>query len=200
MGSLGKPSQPDRVGIIGAGVIGAAWSARWLLRGSDVSIFDPAAATERLVNEVLNNARHSWERMGVAPLQEGSLTFANSVEEASEGAVLIQESIPEDVGAKKNALNQIEKSAPASALIASSTSGLLPSRLQEDMNNPERFLVGHPFNPVYLLPMVEVVGGDRTSDEAISSAIQFYEIAGMKPVHVRVEIDAFVADRLLEAV
>jgi len=200
MGSLGKPSQPDRVGIIGAGVIGAAWSARWLLRGSDVSIFDPAAATERLVNEVLNNARHSWERMGVAPLQEGSLTFANSVEEASEGAVLIQESIPEDVGAKKNALNQIEKSAPASALIASSTSGLLPSRLQEDMNNPERFLVGHPFNPVYLLPLVEVVGGDRTSDEAISSAIQFYEIAGMKPVHVRVEIDAFVADRLLEAV
>ena len=68
------------------------------------------------------------------------------------------------------------------------------------MNNPERFLVGHPFNPVYLLPLVEVVGGDRTSDEAISSAIQFYEIAGMKPVHVRVEIDAFVADRLLEAV
>lgn len=200
MGPVTPMPQPERVAIIGAGVIGAAWAARWMLCGSDALVYDPGPETERIVSEVAENARHSWERMGLASAREGSLTITQSIEEASDEVTLIQESVPEDVILKKQVLKQIEKAAPKSALIASSTSGLLPSELQEDMKYPERFLVGHPFNPVYLLPMVEVVAGKKTSPNSVSSAMHLYQTVGMKPLEVRVEIDAFIADRLLEAV
>ena len=200
MGPVTAMPQPERVAIIGAGVIGAAWAARWMLCGSDALVYDPGPETERIVSEVAENARHSWERMGLASAREGSLTITQSIEEAADEVTLIQESVPEDVILKKQVLKQIEKAAPKSALIASSTSGLLPSELQEDMKYPERFLVGHPFNPVYLLPMVEVVAGKKTSPNSVSSAMHLYQTVGMKPLEVRVEIDAFIADRLLEAV
>ena len=200
MGPVTPMPQPERVAIIGAGVIGAAWAARWMLCGSDALVYDPGPETERIVNEVAENARHSWERMGLASAREGSLTITQSIEEAADEVALVQESVPEDVILKKQVLKQIEKAAPKSALIASSTSGLLPSELQEDMKYPERFLVGHPFNPVYLLPMVEVVAGKKTSPSSVSSAMHLYQTVGMKPLEVRVEIDAFIADRLLEAV
>ena len=200
MGPVTPMPQPERVAIIGAGVIGAAWAARWMLCGSDALVYDPGPETERIVSEVAENARHSWERMGLASAREGSLTITQSIEEAADEVTLIQESVPEDVILKKQVLKQIEKAAPKSALIASSTSGLLPSELQEDMKYPERFLVGHPFNPVYLLPMVEVVAGKKTSPNSVSSAMHLYQTVGMKPLEVRVEIDAFIADRLLEAV
>ena len=200
MGPVTPMPQPERVAIIGAGVIGAAWAARWMLCGSDALVYDPGPETERIVSEVAENARHSWERMGLASAREGSLTITQSIEEAADEVTLIQESVPEDVILKKQVLKQIEKAAPKSALIASSTSGLLPSELQEDMKYPERFLVGHPFNPVYLLPMVEVVAGKKTSPSSVSSAMHLYQTVGMKPLEVRVEIDAFIADRLLEAV
>ena len=200
MGPVAHMSQPERVAIIGAGVIGAAWAARWMLCGSDALVYDPGPETERIVTEIVDNARHSWERMGLASVREGSVTITQSIEETTDEVSLVQESVPENVTLKKQVLEEIEKSAPKSALIASSTSGLLPSELQEEMMYPERFLVGHPFNPVYLLPMVEVVGGKSTSADAVSSAMHLYKTAGMKPLEVRVEIDAFIADRLLEAV
>lgn len=200
MGPVTPMPQPERVAIIGAGVIGAAWAARWMLCGSDALVYDPGPETERIVSEVAENARHSWERMGLASAREGSLTITQSIEEAADEVALVQESVPEDVILKKQVLKQIETAAPKSALIASSTSGLLPSELQEDMKYPERFLVGHPFNPVYLLPMVEVVAGKKTSPSSVSSAMHLYQTVGMKPLEVRVEIDAFIADRLLEAV
>ncbi len=200
MGPVTPMPQPERVAIIGAGVIGAAWAARWMLCGSDALVYDPGPETERIVSEVAENARHSWERMGLASAREGSLTITQSIEEAADEVALVQESVPEDVTLKKQVLKQIEKAAPKSALIASSTSGLLPSELQEDMKYPERFLVGHPFNPVYLLPMVEVVAGKKTSPSSVSSAMHLYQTVGMKPLEVRVEIDAFIADHLLEAV
>lgn len=200
MGPVTPMPQPERVAIIGAGVIGAAWAARWMLCGSDALVYDPGPETERIVSEVAENARHSWERMGLASAREGSLTITQSIEEAADEVALVQESVPEDVILKKQVLKQIEKAAPKSALIASSTSGLRPSELQEDMKYPERFLVGHPFNPVYLLPMVEVVAGKKTSPSSVSSAMHLYQTVGMKPLEVRVEIDAFIADRLLEAV
>ena len=200
MGPVAHMSQPERVAIIGAGVIGAAWAARWMLCGSDALVYDPGPETERIVTEIVDNARHSWERMGLASVREGSLTITQSIEETTDEVSLVQESVPENVTLKKQVLEEIEKSAPKSALIASSTSGLLPSELQEEMMYPERFLVGHPFNPVYLLPMVEVVGGKSTSADSVSSAMHLSKTAGMKPLAVRVEIDAFRADRLLEAV
>jgi len=200
MGSVSEGTHPQRVSIIGAGVIGGAWAARWVLRGSDVAIYDPSAETERIVTDVLDNARYAWERLGTTPRNEGVLAFAESLGEAVDGAVLIQESAPENLDSKRSIFAQIESSADKGALIASSTSGLLPSDLQAEMTHPERLVVGHPFNPVYLIPMVEVVGGKRTSADSISVALSFYEAAGMSPLHVRVEIDAFIADRLLEAV
>jgi carnitine 3-dehydrogenase len=121
------------------------------------------------------------------------------VEAAVAGADFVQESAPEREELKQSLHAQIDAAAKPEALIASSTSGLLPSRLQARMRRPERFVVGHPFNPVYLLPLVEVAGGEKTSAASIEAAKSFYGSIGMRPLHVRTEIDGFIADRLMEA-
>ena len=123
-----------------------------------------------------------------------------SVEEAVEGAAFVQESVPECEEVKRPLLACASRAAPADAIIASSTSGLLPSRLQAGCARPERVVVGHPFIPVYLLPLVEVVGGESTSGETKERAATLYRTVGMHPLVLDTEIDAFVADRLLEAV
>ncbi|MDA8080094.1 MAG: 3-hydroxyacyl-CoA dehydrogenase NAD-binding domain-containing protein [Actinomycetota bacterium] len=191
---------PGVVGLIGGGVIGCGWAARFLLAGADVLLYDPDPETERKLVEVLNNARKAVHALTDAPLPaEGSWSIAHTVAEAVEDAQFIQESISEREELKISVLNEISKSAPTDALIASSTSGLLPTRLQVAMVHPERFLVGHPFNPVYLLPLVEVCGGSQTSQNSIDQAIAIYSALGMYPLYVRKEIDGFIADRLLEA-
>lgn len=188
-----------RVALVGGGVIGGGWAGRMIENGLDVVVFDPHPDAERRVREVLDNAERAWAQLMYAPRTRGSVAFAGSLEEAVQKADLIQESVPEEVALKRRLLSAIEEVAPQDALIASSTSGLLPSVLQADMRRPERFLVAHPFNPVYLLPLVELVGGERTAEESISRASDFYESLGMRPLRVRSEIDGFVADRLLEA-
>jgi carnitine 3-dehydrogenase len=193
-------TKPRRVGLIGGGVIGAGWAARFLLNGHDVAIFDPDPELGRKLDAVLGNARRAQAQLfpGLSP-PEGRLTIVSSVSEAAAGADFIQESLPEREDLKQSVLAAIDQAARPDVLIASSTSGLLPTRLQSAMARPERFVVGHPFNPVYLLPLVEVCGGERTSDAAKQEAIQFYSSVGMRPLHVRKEIDGFIADRLLEA-
>ncbi len=186
--------------VVGGGVIGAGWAARLLLNGHDVAVFDPAPSAERAVGEMLANAERAYARMTLAPLgHRGTLRFAGSIAEAVAGAGFIQESAPERVDLKQAILNEIDANAAPDALICSSTSGLLPSELQAGMKHPERFTVGHPFNPVYLLPLVELCGGAQTAPETIERARAFYAAIGMKPLHVRKEIDGFIADRLLEA-
>jgi len=186
---------------VGGGVIGGAWVARFLLNGVDCKLFDPHPDTERIVAEVLANAERALNLLTDAPLTKpGKLTFADSVEEAVEEADLIQESVPERLELKQKVHMQIDASAPANALVGSSTSGLLPTDIQAKMLNPERMFVAHPYNPVYLLPLVELVGGARTSKEALQRADNAYQQVGMKPITIRKEIDAFVGDRLLEAV
>ena len=188
-----------RVALVGGGVIGGGWAGRLVENGFDVQVYDPHPDAERRVGEMLDNAERAWARLTLAPRARGTVSFAGSLEEAVRDADVIQESAPEDEGLKRRLLSEIDKVAPPDSLLCSSTSGLRPSLLQADLRHPERFLVGHPFNPVYLLPLVEVVAGDRTSEEAVSQAIDFYASLGMKPLHVRVEVDGFVADRLLEA-
>jgi len=191
---------PKRAACIGGGVIGAGWVARLLLAGVDVTVHDPAPDAERVVREVLANAERATARLVSAPLPpQGTLRFAASVEAAVAGADFIQESVPERLELKRRVLGAIDAAAPADALIGSSTSGLLPSDLQAEMAHPERLVVAHPFNPVYLLPLVELVAGRQTSPEAVARATALYEGLGMKAVVIRREIEAFVGDRLLEA-
>ena len=151
------------------------------------------------MREVLDNAERAWARLTLAPRRRGAVTFAGSVAEAVRDADVVQESVPEDEALKRRLLAEIDARVPPDALVCSSTSGLLPSRLQADMAHPERFVVGHPFNPVYLLPLVEVVGGRAHCGGGRERAMAFYASIGMKPLRVRREIDGFVADRLLEA-
>jgi len=189
-----------RVGLLGAGVIGGGWAARFLLSGIDVLLHDPDPDAERNVGETLANARLSWSQLTMAPLPEpGSLTVVDEVEDAVSEVDFVQESAPEQEQLKRELLARASSAAAPETVIASSTSGLLPSRLQIDMAHPERLIVGHPFNPVYLLPLVEVCPGDRTAPGAIERAIAVYRAVGMAPLRLQREIDGFIADRLLEA-
>lgn len=191
---------PARVGLIGGGVIGGGWAARFLLHGADVRLCDPAPDTERRLAEILEGARRAWGRLTMMPMpREGRLTLVGTIEEAVEGVEFVQESAPEREDLKRELLGRASRAARPETVFASSTSGLLPSRLQLDMARPERLVVGHPFNPVYLLPLVEVCPGDQTSEAALHRAESVYRAVGMSPLRVRKEIPGFIADRLLEA-
>jgi len=188
------------VALLGGGVIGGGWAARYLLGGIDVRIYDPAPDAARRVEEVLAGARRALARLTLAPLPpEGSLSFVDTVQHAVAGAAVVHESAPERLELKRELLGQASRASPPDALICSSTSGLLPSELQLAMDHPERFTVAHPFNPVYLLPLVELCGGSLTAEATLERAAEWLNAVGMHPLRVRVEIDGFLADRLLEA-
>jgi len=188
------------VGLLGGGVIGGGWAARYVLGGIDVRVFDPAPDAARRVEEVLAGARRAVARLTLAPLPpEGTLSFVDTVEAAVIGAAVVHESAPERVELKRELLGQASRASGPEALICSSTSGLLPSELQSAMEHPERFTVAHPFNPVYLLPLVELSGGELTAEATLARAAEWLRGIGMHPLRVRVEIDGFLADRLLEA-
>ncbi|NNE74453.1 MAG: L-carnitine dehydrogenase [Acidimicrobiales bacterium] len=191
---------PERTAVVGCGVIGSGWAARLRLNGVDVRAFDPSPDAPSVVEDVLANAIAGWELLGLPTAPLGSFEFCDSIEAAVAGAQLVQESVPERLDMKHAALSAIDTAAAPSALLASSTSGFKPTDLASPLTHPERLVVAHPFNPVYLLPLVEVVGGEDTSRGTIDRAMAIYRRLGMHPLHVRVEIDAFIADRLLEAV
>src|SRR2546430_14073661 len=195
------PVDPCRtVGLLGGGVIGGGWAARFLLHGIDVRLFDPDPGAIHRVSEVLENARRAWRRLTLTGLPpEGTLTVAESVEDAVAGVDFVQESAPEREDLRRELVAAASRATPAQTVFASSTSGLLPSALQTDMEHPERLTVGHPFNPVYLLPLVEVCGGRLTSDRSVQRAAAVYLSVGMAPLVMRREIEGFIADRLLEA-
>jgi carnitine 3-dehydrogenase len=189
-----------RIGLVGSGVIGAGWAARFLINGYDVAVYDPDPALGRKMEAVLANARRAQAKLfsGLV-LREGTLTLAATLDEAVASADFIVESLPEIEDLKIRVLKAVDAAARPDVVISSSTSGLLPTRLQAGMTRPERLVVGHPFNPVYLLPLVEICGGARTSDTAKATATALFESIGMRPLQVRKEIDGFIADRLLEA-
>ena len=187
----------SRIAAIGGGVIGGGWIARFILSGHDVAVFDPHPQAQRIVGEVMENATRSWRRLFQAPLpQPGRIVWAESVADAVAGADYIQESVPERLDLKHRILAEIEAAAPKDAIIGSSTSGFKPSELRQGASHPDRILVAHPFNPVYLLPVVEIVGGGASSEKACA----LLQSVGMKPVSIAREIDAHIGDRLLEAV
>jgi carnitine 3-dehydrogenase len=187
--------------IIGGGVIGGGWAARFLLNGWNVNIADPDPEAERKISEVLENARRSLPGLAdVAMPDEGRLTFCTTIAEAVSGANWIQESVPERLEIKHKVYAEIQDAAPVDAVLGSSTSGFKPSELQQGAKTPAQILVCHPFNPVYLLPLIEVVPHEGTDPAIVQKAIDLLDGLGMKPLHVKKEIDAHIADRFLEAV
>ncbi len=185
---------------LGSGVIGSGWVARALANGLDVVAWDPAPGAEAQLRARIAKCWGALEQQGLkAGASQSRLRFVHTVEECVAQADFIQESAPETLSLKVDLHARVSAAARPDVLIASSTSGLLPSEFYANAKHPERCVVGHPFNPVYLLPLVEVVGGAQTSPDAIQAAMGIYRSLGMKPLHVRKEVPGFIADRLLEA-
>ena len=187
--------------IIGGGVIGGGWAARFLLMGWNVQVFDPDPEAQRKIGEVIDNARRSLPGLSdVALPDEGELTFHTTISAAVAGVSWIQESVPERLELKRKVFQTLQEHCPVEAIIGSSTSGFKPSELQGCASRPEQIVVTHPFNPVYLLPLVELVPTDKNTPDMIAQAKTILTEIGMFPLHVRAEIDAHIADRFLEAV
>ncbi|MGK9169018.1 L-carnitine dehydrogenase [Inquilinus limosus] len=194
------PREIRTLGIVGGGVIGSGWAARALACGLDVVAWDPAPTGEQALRDAVANAWPALIRIGLAPGADPErLRFLSSAEAVAAEADFVQESAPERIELKRKLHAAMAEAAPAEVILGSSSSGLLPSEIQDGARHPERIVIGHPFNPVYLLPLVEVVGGKQTAPETIKAASAFYASLGMKPLHVRNEIDGYIADRLLEA-
>ena len=192
--------QVRRLGLLGTGVIGGGWAARALHFGIDVVAADVKPAMEEWLRGAVANAESALARLTFAPLPpKGRLTFTTDMHAMARQVDFIQENIPEQLELKQRVLADVSRHAPADVVIASSTSGLMPSDLQRDMVAPERLLVAHPFNPVYLLPLVELVGGRQTSAAALDAAARFFTSIGMHPLHVRREVPGHLTDRLQEA-
>ena len=189
-----------RAAIVGGGVIGGGWAARMLINGWNVSVFDPDSDAERKISEVLENARRSLPSLYDTALpDEGALTFCDQIADAVQGAAWIQESVPERLEIKQKVFSEIQDHCDTSAVIASSTSGFKPSELNQGAKRPEQILVCHPFNPVYLLPLVEIVPSPKTSMSIRDRSIALAKGIGMYPLLVRKEIDGHINDRLQEA-
>ncbi|MBM1631422.1 carnitine 3-dehydrogenase [Sulfitobacter mediterraneus] len=187
--------------IIGGGVIGGGWAARFALNGWTVNVFDPDPEAERKIGEVMANARRSLPGLtDVALPEEGEIRFCRTIAEAVAGVDWIQESVPERLEIKHKTFAEIQAHCAANAVIGSSTSGFKPSQLQEGVSRPGQIMVAHPFNPVYLLPLVELVPGDAGDPALIEQAKSLLSGIGMYALHLKKEIDAHVADRFLEAV
>lgn len=191
----------SRIGLVGTGVIGTGWAVRALARGYGVIATDPADGAEVRLKEDVERAWPSARKLGLFPGADPThIDWVDSIEEVATSADFLQESVPEEASLKTRVHLELDRHAPRDVIIASSSSGLLPSEMQSSLDHPNRFVVGHPFNPVYLLPLVEVVAGTETSPESVDLAIDHYLDLGMHPLVVRHEIEGYLSDRLQEAV
>ena len=192
--------QVRTLGLLGTGVIGGGWAARALHFGIDVVAADVKPGMEEWIRGAVANAEGALARLTFAPLPpKGKLSFTTDLAAMARQVDFIQENIPEELELKQRTLALVSRHAPADVMIASSTSGLMPTDLQRDMQAPERFLVAHPFNPVYLLPLVELVAGKQTGAQAMAAASRFFTYIGMHPLTVRREVPGHLTDRLQEA-
>ncbi|MEM7801277.1 MAG: 3-hydroxyacyl-CoA dehydrogenase NAD-binding domain-containing protein, partial [Chloroflexota bacterium] len=189
------------LGLVGTGVIGGGWAARALHCGIDVIAADINPKMEDWIRGAVETATPSLEALteGMPLPPKGTLTFTTAPLEMAAQADFIQENVPENLELKRKVLAPIAEATPADVVISSSTSGFMPSDIQAGMTHPERFLVGHPFNPVYLCPLVEIVGGQRSSEKAKAIAKAFYQSIGMHTLMVRREVPGHISDRLQEA-
>jgi carnitine 3-dehydrogenase len=195
-----EPEAVRTVTVVGAGVIGGGWAAHFLRRGYDVVAWDPGPDARSRLGALLDTAWPALERLG---LSEGAsrdrLRWADTLEEALADTDFVQESSPEVLERKVALLAEIDRLTDPAVVIASSTSGLLMTDMAVDCVHPGRLVVGHPFNPPYLIPLVEVVGGERTDADAVTWAERFYTVAGKRSLTMEREVPGFVGNRLQEA-
>lgn len=193
-------STVKRVAVVATGVIGASWAAYFLARGLDVDATDPSPGAEERLREAVATHWPTLERQGLVPgASLARLAFHARLEDAVATADFVQESGPERADFKAELFRQIDAAAPAHAILASSSSGLSVTDMQQSCARPERVVLGHPFNPPHMIPLVEVGGGQRTAPEAIERAMAFYTAIGKRPIHVRREIKGHIANRLQAA-
>jgi len=195
-----KSKEIQNVAIVGAGVIGASWAALYLARGLNVVATDPAPNAEANLRRYIDGA---WKDLRVIGLSPGAsrdrLTFTLDMKKALADADLVQENGPERKDFKIKLFSDMDAATPPDSIIASSSSGLTMSVMQSECKHPERCVIGHPFNPPHVIPLVEVVAGEKTSPDAVQRAIAFYASIGKKPIQVRKEVVDHVANRLQAA-
>ena len=193
-------SSINSIGIVGAGLIGSGWAARCLARGIDVVAYDPSPEGQSVIRSHLDNAWHALTKLGFDRQDSGELTSVATLEDLCENVDFIQENAPDSLEIKQQLHRQLDQLTAPEVIIASSSSGLLPTQIQAGTVHPERIVIGHPFNPVYILPLVEVVRGKDTSSATAKRAAEFYAQIGMYPLMVKKEVDGYISDRLQEAV
>ncbi|MBX2854804.1 MAG: 3-hydroxyacyl-CoA dehydrogenase [Rhodobacteraceae bacterium] len=187
----------DRIAVVSTGVIGAGWAVQFLAQGFDVVATDPAEGAEARLNAFVERNWPTVQKLGLKPgASPDRLSFTPDLGAAVAEADFIQENAPEKLDLKHSLFAKIEAAAPADAIIASSSSGLMVSDMQRGARRPERFVLGHPFNPPYLIPLVEVGGGEETSPSAVDDAMDCYARAGKKPIRINQEVKGHIANRL----
>src|SRR6202167_1921219 len=197
---MGKSKEIRNVAIVGTGVIGASWAALYLARGLNVVATDPAPNAEANLRKYVDEAWKDLTVIGLSPnASRDHLKFTTDWKQALADADFVQENGPERPDFKMKLFADMDEATPLDSLIASSSSGITPSVMQSKCKHPERIVVGHPFNPPHIIPLVEVVGGAKTSPEAIQRAIAFYASMGKKPIYLRKELPGHVANRFQAA-
>ena len=189
-----------KIAVIGTGIIGTGWTLLFLAYNKEVYVFDPNLKQKEFLKNEFNRTRVFLKKFHKSKkILFKKVHITKSIKEAVEQADLVQENVPENEKIKKKIIKEISQWARPNIIIASSSSGLLPSRIQKSCYNPKRFLIAHPFNPVYLLPLVELVKGRQTTNFYIKKAEKFYQSLGMKPLILKKEMEGYLSDRLQEA-
>jgi 3-hydroxyacyl-CoA dehydrogenase len=194
------PDNIERVAVIGAGTIGASWATQFLAAGLEVAIYDPDPAGEDRIRAFIDNAWKTLERLGLDDHADPSkIEFFDDPADVVAEVVFVQESGPENLEAKRSLYATFEEALRPETIVSSSTSGFMPSELREGRVGPERFVVGHPFNPPHLIPLVEVVGGPGADPAVVDWAVDFYQWLGKKAIRIEKEMPGHVANRMQAA-
>ncbi len=195
-----QTSSIKRVAVVGTGVIGASWAAYFLAQGLEVSATDPMPGAQAALGVAIDQYWPSLVSFGLKPgASKDKLIFSRDLEQALVGVDFVQENGPEREDLKIDLFRRMDAALPAHVILASSSSGLLMSKVQAACRFPQRVVLGHPFNPPHLIPLVEVIGGEQTSDAAVAQAMAFYTAIGKKPIHPLKEVKGHIANRLQAA-
>src|SRR3984957_11749221 len=197
---MASHTHPERVAIVGTGTIGASWAAHYLAHGFDVVATDPGPGAEDALRDYVDRSWDTVAALGLAPAaSRDRLSFTKDLQAAVAGADFVQEQAPERLELKVKLFADIDDATPVDAIIASSSSGIPMSDIQTGCKHPERTVIGHPFNPPHVIPLVEVVGGKATAAETIEAAMAFYAAVGKRPIQLHKELRGHVANRLQSA-